>query len=93
MRPSSIERLRGRALQKRRRDYFTDNPLCAECQRNGRIKPAQELDHITPLFKGGSDEPDNWQGLCFVCHQRKSIEERGDEYRQKPIIGADGWPR
>ena len=51
---------------------------------------AQEVDHIIPLFKGGTDTDDNRQPLCKQCHQKKSIEERGKKYR--PQIGVDGYP-
>ena len=30
------------------RRYRTMHPLCAECQRNGRIEPATCVDHIIP---------------------------------------------
>jgi 5-methylcytosine-specific restriction protein A len=49
-----------------------------------------ELDHIRPLFKGGADEPENWQGLCVKCHERKTRDDLGIVQRQ--TIGADGWP-
>lgn len=49
-----------------------------------------ELDHIEPLFRGGSDEPDNWQGLCVKCHEAKTLADLGIERR--PQIGVDGWP-
>ena len=82
------ERLRGRANQMRRAWYFANNPLCVHCKEKGIIEPAIELDHIIPLHKGGSDDEDNWQGLCVECHKVKTRQDLG----QKPIIGLDGWP-
>jgi len=83
-------RVRGRALQARRSLYFAAHPLCVGCSAAGRVERAMELDHVVPLFKGGADEPENWQGLCVKCHERKTRDDLGIVQRQ--TIGADGWP-
>jgi 5-methylcytosine-specific restriction enzyme A len=64
--------------------------LCVHCQAKGLTKQAEELDHIIPLFKGGSNEAENLQGLCKECHLKKTCEDLGINY--KPEIGIDGWP-
>lgn len=78
------------AARRRRLRYLRANPLCAACLRVGLATPAEELDHITPLFKGGADDEENYQSLCHPCHAAKSAEERG--FKAKPRIGPDGWP-
>lgn len=35
-----------------------------------------DIDHITPVWKGGLDEPENLQALCPACHRRKTNRER-----------------
>lgn len=35
-----------------------------------------EIDHIQPLFDGGSNDESNLQALCAQCHRIKSIDER-----------------
>jgi len=35
-----------------------------------------EVDHVRPLFKGGSDHWENLQLLCKQCHRIKTSEER-----------------
>ena len=40
------KRIRGRRLQAYREQYFRMHPLCAECDRNGVIRLATQLDHI-----------------------------------------------
>lgn len=79
------DRLRGRPLQRRRASYFAEHPLCAQCETEGAIRTAMILDHIIPLSEGGSDDPDNWQGLCRQCHDEKTKAEsaRGAYRRRK----------
>lgn len=40
-----------------------------------------ELDHIEPLHRGGSNEPENLQLLCIECHKVKSARERSERAR------------
>jgi len=59
--------------------YLKDNPLCANCRKEGRLTPATEVDYIIPhngdmkLFWDRS----NWQGLCKKCHSIKTALEDG----------------
>ena len=56
------------------------------CQREGKIKSANEVDHIIP-HKGNMElfwDEDNWQSLCKSHHSMKTASEmRGYEYTQK----------
>jgi len=67
------------ARWRRARAYFLrHNPLCAECERQGRPKPATIVDHIKP-HRGDADlfwDVDNWQALCATCHSVKT--KRGE---------------
>lgn len=47
---------------------------CAVCSK--MLPFAWELDHINPLFNGGSNDRENVQILCGCCHGAKSILER-----------------
>ena len=52
--------------------------LCVSCEKKGRITLATDVDHITPISKGGDKEDfDNMQALCKSCHAKKSRTERG----------------
>ena len=35
-----------------------------------------DVDHITPLWKGGADEDVNRQAVCVACHRQKTDRER-----------------
>lgn len=60
-----------------RKAHLTANPICVECEKEGRIEPATVSDHITPIENGG-DKWDwaNRQALCASHHNRKSAKER-----------------
>ncbi|MER6102388.1 HNH endonuclease [Streptomyces sp. NPDC001832] len=63
-RPSDWHKRRARTLA---RDRFT-------CQQCGSHKEL-EVDHIVPVARGGSWEPDNLWVLCKTCHKRKTYSE------------------
>ena len=51
-------------------------PLCEECLRQGRVTPATEVHHITPVESGVTARqmtalmfaPGNLMSLCAACH-------------------------
>ncbi len=68
-----------RQWSKASKAFLIEHPLCAECQRQGRVTPATEVDHIIP-HKGDKQlfwDQDNWQALCHRCHSRKTVTEDG----------------
>ena len=53
--------------------FLQKHPLCAECQREGKLTPATVVDHIIP-HRGDQRlfwDKTNWQPLCKDCHARK----------------------
>lgn len=74
--PTPTKRITGRKLQALRVELFRSNPLCVECERQGRVTLATQRDHIQSLAEGGADDGDNVQGLCQPCHDTKSLQER-----------------
>ena len=40
------------------------------------LEHACQVDHVQPLFKGGSNDRNNLQILCANCHAAKTLEER-----------------
>ena len=85
-----MKRTRGRTLQRLRERVLRADPLCAACMAAGRIRPATDLDHIVPIFKGGTDDDENLQGLCAECHAEKTRADLGQQPRTQ--VGVDGVP-
>lgn len=75
--PSSHgKRLRGRALQDRRRRVFErDGWRCCRCGCYG-TRDTLKADHYIPLADGGRDTLANMQTLCGGCHDAKTAAER-----------------
>jgi 5-methylcytosine-specific restriction protein A len=73
-----VERLRGRAAVERRARWLRDNPLCVECEAQGRVTAATVPDHVIPLWKGGRDDGGNLQSLCAACHDVKTKAEAAE---------------
>lgn len=45
-----------------------------------------EVDHITPVRNGGTDDPTNLRLLCHACHVAVGYEQRRDEKPQLDMI-------
>lgn len=76
---TTAQRGYGSRWQKARETFLKRAPLCAECQRHGRVTLARIVDHVIPhrrdqyLFWDTS----NWQPLCKRCHDVKTAGEDG----------------
>ena len=43
---------------------------------NNLLDATYEVDHINPLYKGGTNDFNNLQALCRNCHGKKTIDDR-----------------
>ena len=90
-----VERLRGRALQRMRKLVATEQPLCPDCEKEGRVTawyPDGELDHIRPIAKGGTNDRSNLQGTCKDHNRERRNKSFGFAHKDRVRIGHDGWP-
>jgi len=71
----------------RLREYvLAREPMCRIC--NNAV--AEEIDHIVPLSKGGTNKIENLQPVCKSCHIDKSLVERNKRTRVR--VDDDGNP-
>ena len=53
------------------------DPRCEEGMRTGMLIPAQMVDHIIPINKGGAPlDLNNLQSLCNHCHAVKTARDK-----------------
>ncbi|MGC2080726.1 MAG: HNH endonuclease [Xanthobacteraceae bacterium] len=78
--------------KRRARHQIRAHPLCAECEKQGRITPATIADHHPPhngdwnAFRLGP-----LQSLCGVCHERKH-NRLGFAQGASKAVDPDGFP-
>ncbi|MBF9060639.1 hypothetical protein HKCCSP123_15765 [Rhodobacterales bacterium HKCCSP123] len=61
----------GLSLKTRYEVLERDGRRCVICGVSTRHDAVLEVDHIVPVAKGGSDDRDNLQTLCFDCNRGK----------------------
>lgn len=84
-RPNANARGYGRRWQKASKAFLRAHPFAVDIfnRHNGRIYPAELVDHIIPhrgdmvLFW----DANNWQGLTRADHNRKTALEGGETYQ------------
>jgi 5-methylcytosine-specific restriction protein A len=75
-RPSAARRGYDARWRKARLAFLHDHPFCSTCEKKGVLQPATVVDHVL-AHRGNMTlfwDPDNWQGLCKECHNRKTAK-------------------
>lgn len=73
-RGTAAERGYDHRWRKARAVWLAENPLCAECMRQGIVNAATDVDHIVP-HRGNAEvfwQAGNLQSLCWTCHRKKT---------------------
>jgi hypothetical protein len=73
--PLEVDRMSSRPWSRLRSQVLSANQLCVHCRAQGRVEAATEVDHVVPLWEGGTNALANLQGLCHDCHGAKSAAE------------------
>ena len=70
--------------KKERKAFLQSHPLCEECNRKGRLRAANIVDHIIPPPIVDFWNKTNWQALCQKCNIAKGGQDRKmlQEYNQ-----------
>ena len=92
MKPANRNSLYGRQWQKARKNFLTENPLCAMCREQGRLTAATVVNHNPPH---GFDperfwDVSTWQPLCQPHHD--STQQRYEKTGRMPGCDANGAP-
>ena len=78
-RGTAAQRGYGHRWQKYRKTFISEHPICEECIKKGILTTTFAVDHIIP-HNGDQElfwDPNNHQGLCETCHNRKTATEDG----------------
>ena len=78
-RKSSWRFYASKAWRRARGAQLNRQPLCAQCEREGRVTVATEVHHVLKRtdYAALSYDLANLESLCKQCHARESIAERG----------------
>lgn len=63
----------GSTWQRVRKRYAAAHPLCEMCLKEGRYTPVEEVHHILPVSRGGTNAESNLMSLCRSCHTKIHI--------------------
>lgn len=69
-----------------RRARIALDPVCEFCRRPLRFSTST-IDHVTPLSRGGADEPANWLLACRKCNEVKG-DDTLEEFRERLLSGV-----
>jgi 5-methylcytosine-specific restriction enzyme A len=67
----------GRRWRHARRRFLAEHPWCPDCEREGWLEPAVEVDHHVP-HEGNYErfwDESNWRALCKRHHSAKTARE------------------
>lgn len=86
---------RSRRGQKIRRGKLLESPLCEDCLKRGRVRPADVVHHTIPVEHGGpAYDPENLESLCSDCHAERhgyGVKAEVDPVTGLPRAGAHPW--
>ena len=80
VRLSSSARGYDHAWRRFRLAYLAEHPTCIDCERNGVVTAATQVDH-EPRLRGPNDpgrlDPRRCRACCASCHSRKTCRQDG----------------
>ena len=63
----------GHEWRRYRERYVSEHPLCELCSLYGHLVPVEEVHHIWPVSRGGTNDRRNLISVCKSCHNRLHI--------------------
>lgn len=84
------------AWQRVRSLKLSTTPMCEPCEARGRHVPANTVDHITSITRGGEPFPplSGLMSMCHICHNTKTnaVDRAGGKGVRFKGCGPDGFP-
>jgi 5-methylcytosine-specific restriction endonuclease McrA len=71
--------------QQRAKFFYERGGTCAECKNKIRAGTKWEIDHKESLENQGSNEPENLQLLCAICHGAKTPLDRAKAAKTRSV--------
>jgi 5-methylcytosine-specific restriction endonuclease McrA len=81
-----------RAVSKAQRKAVIDRQG-GVCKRSYCDAPAVDVDHVLPLWSGGTNANDNLEALCVDCHKQKTAAEAKARAKAKRIEARENGTR
>jgi len=69
-REEEVRKKYGAAWKRARDRHAAIFPYCEECYREGKIRLMDEVHHIIPVSRGGTNDDSNLMSLCRSCHNK-----------------------
>ena len=68
-----------------RAKLLRSDPKCALCGAENNL----QLDHVVPVFRGGTYDESNLRLLCAKCHRVKTNDDRRRESRRREVASMN----
>jgi len=96
-----IQIMNSREWRRLRAMKMAANPLCESCQRQGYVRAARCVHHITPVESGRTDQEckelayrwANLQSLCYDCHKEahRQMGTSKEQHQQREQERVRQW--
>jgi 5-methylcytosine-specific restriction endonuclease McrA len=76
-----------KAWKQLRARHIAEHPICVECEKEGKIRPATVVDHRIPVDEDQTRSLDsvNLQSLCDYHHIRKTNADKARRNKEKRL--------
>ena len=89
--PAKVKVYNSQRWKKLRTRIIDSNPLCTRCEPNGKLTPANLVDHLVGFVDENDPhawDPDYLFPLCTRCHAIVTAKERYTNFLKMPLVEA-----
>lgn len=84
--PFTHERRKQFSPRERAEIFAAADGKCANCRRKIPVGEVWDLDHRIALECGGTNDAENMQPLCSICHGAKSSDDHSEASKAKRVF-------